>query len=365
MNSRPIRFRALLVAGALIIAAMDLLIYLNLDASSSSSRGLRVMEMDDHVTNQALESVLDNGEKNRRELEGGETTLELNPSCPVRPRPPAFPGKKGACLTMREPGHKNGGSYLENMPKVKALKPYWNYAWAHKRPPNQLDHIEFVPMLYATWGDVQQKLIEHIIPAIEIGNITRLLGYNEPGSERQGNVPIQRGIDFWPFLEAMGVPLVSPSPVRRNQWMDDFMVAAEDKCMRVDYMGVHWYGAANANSFKEEMQVTYEQYGRRPLVITEFAPADWTATTLQEHKWSREKVLAFMKEVLPWLEQTEWIAGYAWFSFKPWDPHGTSSALFKEDHTLNALGRFYASVTTENPYGDISIQVDDEFEFGK
>jgi hypothetical protein len=102
----------------------------------------------------------------------------------------------------------------------------------------------------------------------------------------------------------------------------------------------------------------YMLYGSdRPLLITEFAIADWDATTLEENRHSANEVLAFMKDVLPWMEEPEqdWIAGYSWFSFDASSPVGTSSALFDDDGALTTLGRYYASVTTENPTGDQSI----------
>jgi hypothetical protein len=138
--------------------------------------------------------------------------------------------------------------------------------------------------------------------------------------------------------------------------MVEFMSIAEERCHRLDWIGVHWYGGANVEAFKRAMQNIYELYGsRRPLLITEFAPADWKAETPAENKWSQADVLDFMKQALPWLEETAWIAGYAWFSFDTSSAAGTSSALFDEQGALTACGRFYASVRTSNPAGDQTI----------
>jgi hypothetical protein len=46
---------------------------------------------------------------------------------------------------------------------------------------------------------------------------------------------------------------------------------------RVDYIGAHWYGGGSFENFKAKMRRIYEKYGRRPLLITEFAVADWKA----------------------------------------------------------------------------------------
>ena len=137
--------------------------------------------------------------------------------------------------------------------------------------------------------------------------------------------------------------------------MRDFMKAADKRGYRVDYIGVHWYGGASPIAFKQRMMDIYKAYGQRPLLITEFALADWGAKTPEENSITQEDVLAFMQNVLPWMEQQNWIAGYAWFSFEIDDPNGCSSALFDDDGNLTASGRFYQSVTNEDPSGDQSI----------
>jgi Glycosyl hydrolase catalytic core len=76
-------------------------------------------------------------------------------------------------------------------------------------------------------------------------------------------------------------------------------------------------------------------------------------------QFSCSQVLAFMKQVVPWLEQSDFVAGYAWFSFMPSVPAGTTSSLFRDatGDELTPLGRFYASVTSQNILGDQSIAV--------
>ena len=100
----------------------------------------------------------------------------------------------------------------------------------------------------------------------------------------------------------------------------------------------------------------YEAYGRRPLLVSEFAVADWGAKSIEENSHSKESVLKFMKDVLPWMEKQNWIAGYAWFSFGINEAVGTSSTLFDRDGNLTTLGRFYQSVTKENPEGNQDIR---------
>jgi hypothetical protein len=299
----------------------------------------------------------DSADRKAKERQHGteRRTKECLPPLP----PPPLPGKKGIGFTLREEGML--GSWVENIPKVVALNPYWNYSWGSKRVEAQPDNIEFVPMLWGAWGDTGliNRIVSDIFPQIQSGQAKRVLGFNEPDYEAQSNLPVQDVVSYWHILEDIGIPLASPSVAHgTGSWMDDFMGEAEANCLRMEYVALHWYGGVNAAEFKNHMRVAYELYGsRRPLLITEFAPADWSAEVPEDNRWSQANVLAFMKEVLPWLEDQDMIAGYAWFSFKQTNAAGTSSALYDLDGKLTALGQFYASVTTENPAGDQLIEV--------
>jgi hypothetical protein len=256
------------------------------------------------------------------------------------------------------------------------LAPYWNYSWGSSLIPQQKQYInsEFVPMI---WG--QPKSAKHlkktfestIIPHIKDGTVKRVLGFNEPDKEDQSNIPYMKAIELWPAFMELGVPLCSPACANPEgvqdpsaqgvpgTWMRDFMREVDKRGYRVDYIGVHWYGGTSVTGFKHKMRRIYDKYGERPLLITEFAPADWkTKGDFSKNRHNPEAVLAFAKEVLPWIEQQDWIAGYAWFSFGINRSQGYTSALFFEDGSLTALGRYYASITTENPSGDQSIKPD-------
>lgn len=226
------------------------------------------------------------------------------------------------------------------------------------------------------WGGsrpetVEQRIRQDVMPEVQTGRVKRLLGFNEPDKKNQANISVEQAIKLWPLLEKVGVPLASPAPANpegikdpsaqgvRGTWLRDFMREAERRKYRVDYIAVHWYGGTSAKHFKEKLRRIYDMYGQRPLLITEFAPADWkTGGDIKKHRHTPAKVLAFMKDVLPWMQEQDWIAGYSWFSFNIDAPQGTSSALFDEAGNLTALGRYYQSVTEKNPQGDQSIQPD-------
>lgn len=297
-----------------------------------------------------------------------------------KPEQLRLPGKKGIGFCLRDPNSakakKAGGSWDKNMPLVRKLDVSWNYSWGPNHVESQPDDIEFLPMIWGGAGKekLKQYLEKAVIPNIKSGKSKRLLCLNEPDKKEQANMPYMVAIELWPEFEKLDIPLCSPACANpeginddsiqgvQGTWMRDFIKEADKRGYRIDYIGVHWYGGTSAQNFKDKMKRIYEKYGRRPLLITEFAPADWkTKGDITKNKHKPENVLKFMKEVLPWMEKQDWIAGYAWFPFKIDSPQGTSSALFDNNGNLTACGKYYKSVTTENPTGDQDIKPDSPY----
>jgi hypothetical protein len=282
-----------------------------------------------------------------------------------------FPGKKGICLVLNE-DDSNG-----HVDRVKKLKPSWNYSWNVCRISDQPEKMEFVPMV---WGGaksvsaMQKRLEEHVVPQIEAGTCKRLLCFNEPDKKEQSNMEFSQCLEFWPQLEKLGVPLISPScanPLGCSEaedscqgvcgsWMKDFISEIDKHGYRCDYIGVHWYGGPSVKAFQKRMKEIYDAYGGRPLVISEFAVADWSAVkkTPKDNRHNPKQVLNFMKKVLPWMEEQDWIAAYAWFPFQHDCCEGTCSALFDADGKLTACGKYYKSVTTDNPQGNQNVDIE-------
>lgn len=254
----------------------------------------------------------------------GEPTLKLQ-------------GKKGACFTFRQEGKK--GSWVENLPKVLALRPFWNYSWGvDSLGDRQPECIDFLPMV---WG-YYPKQFETCLSKIIQQNPSMALTFNEPDGKNQSNISVEQAIHAWPSFESLPIPLVSPSCVHPDkEWMTNFMALVKEKNLRVDVIGVHSYGNPNAKNFKNKLLKTYNLY-QRPLLITEFAIADWKAKKPEDNKFTTQQVLHFMQAVLPWLEEQSWIVGYSWFSFFPTSPGGCCSALFDQEGNLTECGSFYA-----------------------
>ena len=139
-----------------------------------------------------------------------------------------------------------------------------------------------MPMVWGAWEEdkLQERLNKHIVPKINSGDVHQVLGFNEPDKLDQANMPYFKALEYWPRLEALGVPLCSPSCANslsdvddstlgvRGTWMRDFMKAADKRGCRIDYIGVHWYGGPSPTAFKQRMIDIYKTYGQRPLLIT-------------------------------------------------------------------------------------------------
>ena len=283
----------------------------------------------------SCERKFDLGEFNYDEMEA-PVIAPISPDAVAR-------GKKGACFTLSG----------DNFPKLSSLKIHWFYTWGAGRDGTVYDikpeYTEFVPMQWGKWW------LDANIAAYKVfkdeGKMHYLLGFNEPDGVEQANMTVDQAIDRWPQLEEVGVPLGSPATVNPpNDGMKEFMQRATQNNLRVDFVTVHSYGGASATNFINMLKETYNLYGK-PIWITEFAVADWQAETPEDNKYSPEKVLNFMKELLPQLEALDFVHRYSWFSFKQSNAHGTSSALFDLDGNMTPLGEYYANFMPNNDIG--------------
>ncbi len=261
-------------------------------------------------------------------------------------------GKKGVGVTFRNIGDPKGGTIDKNMPKVKMLNVDWNYSWGVTYPCgyegnyefcNQPDYMEYVPLFFGGGGDIETTL-PLLKKQIDAGKLYRVLSANEPDKEDQSNVPVEKCLERYQGLQALGIPIGSPAvaahPVT-SEWFKAFWAGVEERGYRVDYICVHNYGGASFEAFVSKMTSIYNTY-KRPLLITEMAVADWSAKSVSDNQYSPKQVMDFMKKVLPWMEATDWIAGYAWFPFGITSAVGWSSAFFDNNGALTELGQYYA-----------------------
>ncbi len=236
-------------------------------------------------------------------------------------------------------GKKGIGGY--NGYQVDALNVAWYYSWGSTPSTTHVKSstAEFVPMVWGYRGDFTE--IQTVVS--KNPQATTLLAFNEPDHTDQSNLSVDTAISTWSEFQKTSLRLGSPAATNaKGTWMQNFMTQVEAKSYTVDFMAVHWYGPPDSVTFLSWLDSVHTLYGNRPIWITEFAVADWNATTVANNPYTEAQVLQFMAEVLPALEAMPYVERYAWFPFQGTDAAGCTSALCKSDGvTFTALGDYY------------------------
>jgi hypothetical protein len=221
--------------------------------------------------------------------------------------------------------------------KLAMLNVAWYYNWGMKPNTDTSRHC-FVPMY---WGG-RTQLQKIGTPPADLGPV--LLAFNEPDYKKQSNRSVDEVLSEWATLQGWAPRIGGPHPARPlDTWMREFIRRADDAKLRVDFVGVHWYGGPNAARFLQYIDDIHRAY-QRPVWITEFAPADWGANDEgKTNRYSVEQVQDFMRTVLPELERRPWVERYAWFSNEKPKERLRTSRLFNLDGTPTELGRMYAA----------------------
>jgi len=262
--------------------------------------------------------------------------------------------KKGAAVST----HWNKLEHKYWFNRNKSLNVGWYYTWGTKWDNGNdslfASNIEFVPMLWgAKEGDFSRKsgikAQKELQWEVDNNKIKYLLGFNEPNGIIQANMTPQEAIDLWPNLMSFNIPLGAPVPAgvmdNGGRWLDKFMQLAHEKKYRVDFICIHSY-PKSATNFKKVVTSVWNRYGL-PIWITEFCLNDPKATNAVPNRFSEDDVIAFMADVLPWLDAQLYVKRYAWFgSANPSKNKYNlrSSQLFNpETGELTKVGLYYAN----------------------
>jgi hypothetical protein len=247
---------------------------------------------------------------------------------------PAVNGKKGACFNVGTPYGTFNGNVIN-------LKTYWFYTWGTLVPVPSPQNCEFVSMFWGP-GNMSDGNIAAVQQAKAQGTVKYVLGFNEPDRPDQANMTVSQALAYWPKLQSIGLPLGSPAPSTPTaQWFSDFMDSVKARNYRVDFICLHVYGGTDDNGFIQTLQSVYDKY-HLPIWITEFAVADWNATSPANNQFSTSDVLGFMQRLLPRLESLSYVQRYSWFSGSPDSADLAPSALIATNGQLTALGSWYA-----------------------
>lgn len=234
---------------------------------------------------------------------------------------------------------------------AEAFRPSWAYNWGRSSAGSgELpDDVVHTPMQWGRWnlGNIHESYEDwnaDLKPAY-------LLGYNEPDSVNQANILVEEGIELWPQLEALDVPLLSPALTHNGHgrtWLTEFADQADELGYRQDYAGMHWYGAPNVNNILNYVNTIQNLSNGRDVWITEFSPVDWNGGS---GNWSEETNYSFILEFMYRADRKENLDKYALFPFAgdqpttPWAKSNprANSFIGPVDGELTPYGKAYAS----------------------
>lgn len=181
-----------------------------------------------------------------------------------------------------------------------------------------------------------------------------IIGFNEPWNGFNGfRTPITptQALDAWPSLMALGNRLSAPSisaPTDGTSWLSDFMSGVASRGYRVDVINVHYYGGIGDTIANMQTYLTnlHNQYGR-PIIVTEWARADWTNNTssgtptfsqADQAQWAEDGI--YMMDSLDFVEANFWYGATTIF--------GTyqNNALLNQNGSLTTVGARVKSLLT-------------------
>jgi len=206
----------------------------------------------------------------------------------------------------------------------------WGYNWGW--PSNGLDaSFEFVPML---WGVPSAADPDWTAAATAAKNI---LTFNEPDLGSQANtIPSVAAAGYQTFVQPLAGKVRISGPAVTNGgegalpymglgWMDAFNSICTGCTM--DFQAIHWYNNATADEFKAYMTQAHQRSGKN-LWITEFMLQD-----------SEAAQIAFLQNVMPWMDSQDWIERYAYFG--PFETYLINAA----GDGLSNIGKTFATYT--------------------
>lgn len=189
--------------------------------------------------------------------------------------------------------------------------------------------FEYVPMLWGIGVDHTESWDSAVSSAVASGS-THLLSFNEPDHPDQANIsPGIAAAGYMRFIQPyankakVGAPAVTNGGAPMGlAFLKSFLIACLD--CTIDFVPIHWYGlASNVDYFKSHIKSARDAAGGRPIWITEFGAAG-----------SIEEQITFLQEVIPWLDDTDYVERYAYFDV---------NTVLTQDYKISALGKTFVS----------------------
>ena len=240
----------------------------------------------------------------------------------------------GAAILSEKRGFADTGASYSGL---QATNAGWYYTWGSGLGyPDDFDAVH-APM-FRSWTNINDH-VNWILTRPE--PVEWVFCYNEPERSDQDNLSVADAItrctQISNGLAGSGAKLVTPGVSddgAGQAWMNSFHTSAVNAGLDFDAVAFHWYGVSNpydpvgaANNFISRVN-SYHDLWNKPVFISEFAIHDWSGSTYPVEDMI-EGNRQFLDIVVPWMESTSYVEGYAmypWFSDaplfsgSPWQP---------------------------------------------
>jgi len=210
------------------------------------------------------------------------------------------------------------------------IQPWWCTCQDGKPPQNRSlcqpsdPDVHFLPMVYGVPGLGHRPDDDE--PPVD-PEYNYLLGYNEPDRPDQSDIPPLEAAEAFAELSQTypDKTLIGPAVAGPNtEWLDPFMEACQALGCRIDFIGLHTYNR-NPNVVMRNINTIAERYGQK-IFFTEFAVPNES---------DEAKIVQFVEELLPQLEQSENVFRYSWFITRYYPNFDNSSNFWLDP--LNSL----------------------------
>ena len=230
---------------------------------------------------------------------------------------------------------------------VQDRSPWWCTCQDGRPPKNhticfpQDETVEFHPMVYGVSGYGNRPDFDTEPPIADWSWL--VLGYNEPDQKEQSDIPPKVAAQAWKEMQDQYPDKVWVSPATagiHTDWLDEFMAECEKLNCRVDYMSTHTYRGTPQERMSKLKDFS-DRYGGRQVWLTEFAV---------EHEANTTKIIEFIQEFLPLLENADYIYKYSWWYTSYYENHdhtgnfwldSNNSLLDDKSPTLTEVGKAY------------------------
>jgi len=259
--------------------------------------------------------------------------------------------------------YKRGVAYgYHSANDMKSFSPdiSWWYNWYSQpdvavRTTYQKYNVDFTPMAWNAsgisgvggWAD-KDTTIKYV------------LGFNEPNFKEQANMTPTQAAKAWPALQKIAakhdLKIVGPAvnycskegSVYENgiyytnpfKYLDDFFALC-DTC-RIDYIGLHWYGAGNSIM----SYINDARKYKKPIWVTEFASWDYSSPVQNV-----AEQIKYLAGTTNFLERDPDVYRYSWFIGRRQTGQTTSPYidLYGADGMLTELGKMYMDIPAYDP----------------